>query len=87
MKLISDPDDVLDTARKNLTSLRGSIHGGAKAWVDRWEQLITLRDLGGLVDVMLGTTQADIDMRSVSPFTGLLSQDERSDVVVRASAG
>jgi transcriptional regulator with XRE-family HTH domain len=87
MKLISDPDYVLDTARKKLTSLRGSVQGGAKAWVDRWEQLITLRDLGGLVDVMLGTTQPDIDMRSVSPFTGLRSQDERSDAAIRASAG
>lgn len=86
MKLIEHPEPVLASARERLSPMRESVQGGAKAWVDRWESLIESRDLGGLVDVMLGTTQADIDLRSVSPFTGLLSADERRDVITRATA-
>jgi transcriptional regulator with XRE-family HTH domain len=86
MKLIDNPDHVIAVARENLGALRDSVQGGAIAWTDRWEQLVLSRDLGGLVDVMLGTTQADIDMRSVSPFRGLLSEAERSEVLKRATA-
>lgn len=85
-KLIDRPDAVLTAVQENLKALRDSVRGGATEWVDQWEQLIMSRDVGGLVEVMLGTTQADIDMRSVSPFMGLLSGDERSAVLQRATA-
>jgi transcriptional regulator with XRE-family HTH domain len=86
IKLVADPELVLESARQRLGSMRPSLRGGALAWLDQWEQLIEDRDVGGLIVVMLGTTQHDIDMRSVSPFTGLLSPEEREEVLARASA-
>jgi transcriptional regulator with XRE-family HTH domain len=86
MKLVADPEIVLESARSRIGEMRGGLRGGAVAWLDEWSQLIADRDIGGLVAVMLGTTQHHIDMRSVSPFTGLLSADERSRVLERATA-
>lgn len=84
-KLIADPDVVLRVASENVPRIRGRVRGAAAAWVDAWERLVDERDLGGLVAVMLGTTRADIDMRSVSPFSGLLTEDERLEVLRRAT--
>ncbi len=85
MKLVADPEIVLESARSRLDAVRAGLRGGAVAWLDEWSELINERDIGGLIAVMLGTTQHDIDMRSVTPFTGLLSPDERNDVLARAS--
>lgn len=87
IKLVADPESVLESARARLGSMRTGLRGGALEWLDQWGQLIEERDVGGLIVVMLGTTQHDIDMRSVSPFTGLLSPEEREEVLVRALAG
>lgn len=85
MKLVADPEPVLESARGRLGSMRPGLRGGALEWLDQWAQLIEDRDVGGLIVVMLGTTQHDIDMRSVSPFTGLLSSEEREEVLARSS--
>lgn len=47
---------------------------------------IVARSVGRLIDVMLGTSQRDIDMRQVSPFAHLVNQAERRDVLARATA-
>lgn len=85
-RLVDNPERVLESAAGNIHSIRAQVQGGAKAWIDRWEDLIARRHIGQLVDIMLGTTQADIDMRSVSPFVGLLQPEERIDVLRRATA-
>ncbi|HEX4445035.1 MAG TPA: hypothetical protein VHZ81_15800 [Galbitalea sp.] len=85
VKLIEDPRRVLQVGRERLARSRENVQGGAKAWVDEWDALIELGSLGKLIDVMTGTSQRDLDLRSVSPFVGLLSADEREDVLVRAS--
>ena len=86
LKLVADPESVLESAHSRLDAMRVGLRGGALTWLDRWRHLIAERDVGGLIGVMLGTTQHDIDMRSVSPFTGLLSPDERREVLARALA-
>lgn len=83
-KLVANPDGLIESARTRIGSMRPSVRGGALNWLDQWAQLIEDRDIGGLVVVMLGTTQHDIDMRSVSPFTGQLSPGGREAVLLRA---
>jgi transcriptional regulator with XRE-family HTH domain len=85
-KLVADPERVLDAARGRLSRARATVRGGAVGWVDEWARMIDDHDLGALVSVMLGTTQHDIDLRSVSPFTGLLTAEEREAVLERATA-
>jgi transcriptional regulator with XRE-family HTH domain len=85
VKLIEDPRRVLELAKGRIPRSRENVQGGAKAWVDEWEALIASGDLGKLIDVMTGTSQRDLDLRSVSPFVGLLAAAEREDVLERAS--
>ncbi len=84
-KLIEDPQRVLDIARAKIGPQRSQVRGAAVSWLDRWEQLIESRQLGQIIEVMLGTEQPDLDMRSVSPFMGLLSRPERCHALRRAT--
>ena len=86
-RLVQHPDQVLDHARTRIAPLREQVRGDlAVSWVDEWEQNIAERRIGALVDRMLGTDQRSIDMRQVSPWTGLLGADERLEVLSRARA-
>jgi hypothetical protein len=49
--------------------------------LDRWMSLIDRGDVPGLHRVLTGLDRDSIEMREVSPMGGLLSQDERMDVL------
>lgn len=53
--------------------------------LDRWEVMIRHDDLPGLRRVMTGLDIDSVQMREVSPMGGLLSQEERSEVLGMAS--
>lgn len=68
--------------------------GSCRAWVIdlRWfdvpscpSWLIDRGDVSGLHRVLTGLDRDSIEMREVSPMGGLLSQDERMDVLQMAS--
>jgi len=84
-KLIADPETVLAAGRARLDRMRATLRGGAVEWLEEWARMIEDHDLAGLVGVMLGVSQRDLDLRSVSPFTGLLSPEERNAVLDRAT--
>jgi DNA-binding transcriptional regulator YdaS (Cro superfamily) len=52
--------------------------------LDRWQSIIEQGDLIGLHRVLTGLDRDSIEMREVSPMGGLLTQEERSDVLRRA---
>lgn len=60
------------------TSVRGQRHLGN---VERWRRLIEEGDLIGLRRVMTGLDRDSIEMREVSPMGGLLSNDERLEIL------
>lgn len=49
--------------------------------LDRWRELIGRGDLPRLHRVMTGLDRDSIEMREVSPMSGLLSQQERTEVL------
>ena len=49
--------------------------------LDRWQDLIERGDYSGLRRVLTGLDIDSVQMREVSPMGGLLSQDERSEVL------
>jgi transcriptional regulator with XRE-family HTH domain len=70
------------TMLQNLQRLRESTRGQPHVRnLDRWERLIRDGDLSGLRRVMTGLDTDSIEMREVSPMGGLLSQQERSEVL------
>jgi hypothetical protein len=73
-------DDVLTGG--NLERLRSSTKGQPHLRnLDRWRSLIDRSDVPGLHRVLTGLDRESIEMREVSPMGGLLSPEERSDVL------
>lgn len=69
----------------NLERLRGGVRGQPHVRnLDRWQSLIERRDVPGIHRVLTGLDRDSIEMREVSPMSGLLSQQERSDALQQA---
>ena len=49
--------------------------------LDRWRQLVDRGDLPGLHRVLTGLDRDSIEMREVSPMSGLLPDDQRHEVL------
>ena len=66
----------------NLERLRKSVSGQPhQRNLDRWQRLVEEQDLNGLRRVMLDPTQDGIEMREVSPMSGLLPDEDRLKVL------
>ncbi len=72
----------LPRIERNLQRLRDGVSGQPHVRnLDRWQSLIKHRDVPGLHRLLTGLDRDSIEMREVSPMGGLLSQDERADVL------
>ncbi len=80
-KLTAQPEMVIESARLNLARLR-SVHsdGSADYYLDRWEELLG-GPVEGLLTVLVALDEKSIALRHAAPFAGLLSDDERSQVI------
>jgi hypothetical protein len=82
-RLVADPENVLAKARQNLAVMRQSnSDGGADVWFVEWEQLLS-RPVSRIIDVLVSTEQQARELRQVTPFAGVLSDEERRDVSSR----
>jgi transcriptional regulator with XRE-family HTH domain len=73
------------TIIRNLERLRGNVQGQPhERNLDRWESLVSRGDVPGLHRILTGLDRDSIEMREVSPLGGLLSQDERSQILKKA---
>lgn len=78
----SSLDEWRPTIEGNLDRLRGGVTGQPHVRnLDRWRLLVDRGDVLGLHRVLTGLDRDSIEMREVSPVGGLLSQDERSEVL------
>lgn len=79
--LVREPDLVLTRARENIARFR-TVHEGTMAeyWLDLWRKTL---DAGAdsVLDVLVSNTPHARDLRQNSPFTGILPEDERRDVL------
>jgi transcriptional regulator with XRE-family HTH domain len=67
---------------RNLRRLRGRVQGQPhERNLTRWERLIDSDDVGGMHRVLTGLDRDSIEMREVSPLSGLLSTDERAEAM------
>jgi excisionase family DNA binding protein len=80
-KLVAQPELVIGLGLKNLARLR-AVHsdGSADYFLDCWDEL-----LGGPPDtlfrVLTSTDEESIALRHTAPFAGLLSDEERREVI------
>ena len=84
-QLVDRPDDVLDRVPENVRRMRPRVRGGAVALLEVWSDLAARREIGRLVDVMLSPSLRAIEMRQISPFAGVLSEEQRARAIERAA--
>lgn len=83
-KVIEDPQPVLNKARTNLQKMLARTRDAyAAGWVHEWETLVG-SDVNTLVEVMLRPDERGIDLRQMSPFAGVLTQEERMVAIHKA---
>ena len=71
---------------RNLDRLRDRVSGQPhERNLRRWRELVDGRDLPGLHRMLTGLDRGSIEMREVSPMSGLLPDQMRLDVLQRAS--
>jgi len=75
-------EDGRPTLTRNLTRLRRGLRGQPhQRNLERWESLIERGDIPGLHRVLTGLDRDSVEMREVSPLSGLLSSKERREVL------
>jgi transcriptional regulator with XRE-family HTH domain len=78
-------EEWMPTIERNLERLGGRVRGQPHLRnLERWRALVEAGDVLGLHRVLTGLDRDSIEMREVSPMSGLLSQDERSRVLAAA---
>lgn len=83
-RLRKDGASIRDKARSNLPHVSSNVHGPqAREWVREWSEALD-GPTGRLVDLLVREDEHGIDMRQVSPFAGVLSDEERAAAIRRA---
>ena len=86
-RLATDPDRVLQLARRNLKTMRGTASTrGAYRLLDSWAELIADRDVAAITRVLRDTSEHARDLRQMTPFAGVLNDKERVSVLAAAAA-
>jgi transcriptional regulator with XRE-family HTH domain len=79
-RLLEDPDAVLSHGRETLARMRTGLAGGhSDAYLDAWQRLLD-GPTTTLLDVLTSPSERARDLRPVSPFAGLLSEEERQEL-------
>ena len=80
-RLVLDPDTVMTTARDNLAHLQ-SVHpdGMSAVWLAKWSETLS-QGVDVTLDVLSSSSPGAVELRQNSPFSGVLTADERARVL------
>jgi len=68
--------------KRNLERLRSAVRGQVHLRnIDRWESLLDRSDMPGLHRALTGLDRDSTEMREVSPFAGLLPEEDRLGIL------
>lgn len=85
-KIREDPEPILDKARTNLQKMASRRRDAySEGWVEEWSTLVNDGDLRRLVEGMLRPDERGNDLRQMTPFAGVLSEEERLVAIHKAS--
>ncbi len=78
-KFLDDPDRVLDLGRMRLHVLERSLSKRSSPYIETWQRLLD-GPRSDIVRLLLSTDENDVELLKMSPFTTLLSDNERDEV-------
>lgn len=79
-RVVVDPHRAENLARHNLERMRATSRGQARRWLDEWEQLLD-GPIDELLAMLVSPSPKGRELRQNSPFSGLLSEAERANVL------
>lgn len=80
--------DWRSTILDNIQRLRAGVHGRPHlANIDRWQRIVEAGDVPALRCALTGLDRDGIEMREVTPMSGLLSDEERRAALRGLTAG
>lgn len=80
-RLVMDPGPTRDLARQRLAHMQAaSPRGSARVWLDEWVKLLDA-PLPDLLSALTSRAQRSRELREHSPFTGVLTDAERTRVL------
>lgn len=79
-RLVADPHGVLQHARRNLQRSSDANIGTAGPWLSQWRDILD-GPVEGVLDVLTSRTPRARELRQNSPFAGVLTDEERLDVL------
>ena len=83
-KLLSKPDKVIGIAKNNLKKW-GERYSEEPVWMTEWNDILD-RGISSILPVLDGVDEKASLLRSSSPFTGIISQKERMEVIKNAKS-
>ena len=84
-RFAGDPRAVSRKAVRNLKVMRRVDDGSAAPWLEEWERLLT-GPAPAVIEVLVSHDQHARDLRQVTPFAGVLSDEERRAIYRTAAA-
>ena len=75
-RLAGDPRAVSRKAVRNLKVMRRGDDGSAAPWLEEWDRLLR-GPVSAVIEVLVSHDQRARDLRQVTPFVGVLSDEER----------
>lgn len=84
--VLRDPDRTLNKARNRVLQTLGTtdLASGARRWILEWSRLLD-GPLEGVVAALIDPTERGYELRQNTPFTGLISAEDRLRAVRRAT--
>jgi transcriptional regulator with XRE-family HTH domain len=82
-KFLDDPDGVLEFGRVRLQVLERSLSKRSSLYIETWRRLLD-GPRSDIVRLLLSTDEDDVELLKMSPFTTLLSDEERDQVTRRS---
>lgn len=79
--LESEPERVIRRGRDGVRKTRPHTRGEATAMLDTWEKLFRESDLHTIRELLTGVDEYAVEMRNLTPFLDVLSQEERNEIV------
>lgn len=78
-ELLSDPDKVISIGKSNLKRWKGK-YEREPTWMKEWSVLLA-QGVSAIASILEGLDEKSILLRSSSPFTGIVSQKERMEII------
>ena len=78
-ELMSDPDKVISIGKSNLERWKEK-YEREPIWMKEWAVLLA-KGVSAIASVLDGVDEKSILLRSSSPFTGIISQKERMEIL------